>query len=79
MSNDAEFRHLFNKALDAKRGGLAAWSVQSTGEKVAVALVLNEPAWLTSIDYTLAEAIDRTGPTWLALIPRVARELSEED
>jgi hypothetical protein len=28
--------------------------------------------------YTLAEAIDRVGPEWLALIPAVARELDTE-
>ena len=39
--NEAEYRHLLGKARDAKLGGHDSWSVQSTGEKVAVALVLN--------------------------------------
>ena len=72
-----EFRHLYAKALAAKLGGLDSWCVQSTGEKVAVALVLNRADWLHQIDFTLAEAIDRTGP-WLALVPLVARELANE-
>ncbi|MBC3884934.1 MULTISPECIES: hypothetical protein [Oxalobacteraceae] len=72
---DAEFRHYFAKAKDAKRGGKDAWDVQSTGEKVAVALALNKPEWLASLGYTLAEAIDRTGPQWIALLPRVERAL----
>jgi hypothetical protein len=36
-----EYEHLLRKARDAKHGGHSAWAVQSTGEKVAVALVLN--------------------------------------
>lgn len=51
----------------------------STGEKVAVALVLNRPDWLTEYGYTIPEAIDRTGQEWVSLIPRVARELADED
>ena len=76
---DLEYRHLIAKARDAKQGGRDAWAVQSTGEKVAVALVLNRADWLASIGYTLAEAIERTGPEWIALIPAIARELSDED
>ena len=75
--NQTEFNHLLSKARDAKEGGRDAWSVQSTGEKVAVALVLNRADWLTSIDYTLAEAIDRVGPEWLILVPMVAKALSD--
>ena len=77
--NEAEYRHLLGKARDAKLGGHDSWSVQSTGEKVAVALVLNRADWLASMSYTLAEAIDRTGPEWLALVPRVERALRDED
>jgi hypothetical protein len=46
---------------------------------VAVALALNQPDWLASMKYTLAEPIERTGPEWLALIPRVERELRDEE
>jgi hypothetical protein len=35
------YKHLFRKSGDANRGGHDAWAVQSSGEKVAVALVLN--------------------------------------
>ncbi len=76
--SDIEYRHLLGKARDAKRGGRDAWAVQSTGEKVAVALVLNQPDWLATMNYTLAEAIERTGPEWLALIPRAERDLRDE-
>jgi hypothetical protein len=67
------------KARDAKRGGHNAWAVQSTGEKVAVALVLNRADWLSERGYTIAEAIERAGETWVAMIPQVARQLAEED
>lgn len=72
----AEFEHLMAKALDAKRGGKEAWSCQSTGERVAVALVLNRADWLADMDYTLAQAIDRSH-TWIALIPAVERAIDQ--
>jgi hypothetical protein len=75
----AEFNHLLRKARDAKRGGRDAWGVQSTGEKVAVALVLNRADWLAEIGYTLAEAIDRTGSEWIELVPLVERALRAEE
>jgi len=72
------YQHLFRKSRDAKRGGHDAWSVQSAGEKVAVALVLNRADWLAEIDHTIPEAIERCGAEWLASIPQVARQLAEE-
>jgi hypothetical protein len=52
--------------------------VQSTGEKVAVALVLNRADWLEEIGYTIAEAIERAGQDWVVIIPQIARQLAEE-
>jgi hypothetical protein len=52
--------------------------VMSAGEKVAVALVLNRPEWLTEYGYTIPEAIDRTGPAWVELIPKVACDPADE-
>ena len=63
----------------AKQGGHEAWAVQSTGEKVAVALVLNRADWLAEIGYTLPEAIERSGAEWMAVIPQIARQLAEEE
>ena len=71
----SELDHIIRKARDAKRGG---WGVQSTGENLASALVLNRPDWIAAMDYTLAEAIDRVGPEWLALIPTAERTLRDE-
>jgi hypothetical protein len=76
---NGRYQHLLNKARDAKRGGHDAWSVQSTGEKVAVALVLNHADWLAEYQYTIAEAIERAGQEWIAVIPQIARQLAEED
>ncbi|MEJ7014807.1 hypothetical protein [Sinorhizobium meliloti] len=73
---DRELQHIITKARDAKHGG---FGVLSTGEKLAVALVLNRPEWLADMRYTLAEAIERVGPEWLALIPEAARALEYED
>lgn len=73
------YQHLLSKARNAKRGGHDAWTVQSTGEKVAVALVLNRADWLAECDYTIAEAIDRAGQEWVTVIPQIARQLAEEE
>lgn len=75
--NDVEFRHFFRKALDAVRGGRDAWSCMSTGEKVAVALVLNKADWLAAAGYSMVEAMERAG-SWVALMPAVVRELERE-
>ncbi len=76
---NGRYRQLLNKAHDAKRGGHDAWAVQSTGEKIAVALVLNRADWLAEYDYTIAEAIERAGQEWVAAIPQIARQLVEEE
>lgn len=75
---NAEYQHLLRKARDAKRGGHNAWAVQSTGEKVAVALALNRADWLAEADYTIPEAMERSGAEWVLIIPLVARQLAVE-
>jgi len=74
----AEYRHLLGKCRDARRGGEDAWLAQSTGEQLAVALVLNRADWIAGMGYTLAEAVDRVGPQWCALLLRAQRELADD-
>ena len=76
---NGHYEHLLRKARDAKRGGRDAWAVQSIGEKVAVALALNRADWLQALQYTIAEAIERSGQEWVSIIPQVARQLAEEE
>ena len=77
--SNSRYDHLLRKAEDAKRGGHDAWAVQSTGEKVAVALALNRADWLVEQDYTIAEAIERTGREWIEITPQIARQLADEE
>ncbi len=77
--SNPRYDHLLRKAQDAQRGGHDAWAVQSTGEKAAVALVLNRADWLAEHGYTIAEAIERTGPEWVEMIPQIASQLAEEE
>ncbi len=77
--SNSRYDHLLRKAEDAKRGGHDAWAVQSTGEKVAVALVLNRADWLMEQGYTIAEAIERCGSGWVAMIPQVARQFVDQE
>jgi hypothetical protein len=76
--NSQEYKHFLSKARDAKQGGHSAWCVQSIGEKVAVALVLNRADWLEEVGYTIPEAIERAGEVWVNLIPQVAKTLENE-
>jgi len=75
--HNEHYRHLLNKARNAMLCGRGAWAVQSTGEKVAVALVLNRADWLEEIGYAIAEAIERAGQVWVSMIPEIARQLAE--
>ena len=70
--------HLLEKALEVKLHEQYAWNCQSTGEKLAVALVLNRADWLASMQYTVGEAIDRLGQDWVNLVPLVERTLRRE-
>jgi len=76
---NGRYEHLLRKARNAKQGGRDAWAVQSTGEKVAVALVLNRADWLAEYGYTTAEAIERAGQEWASMIPQVARQLTDKE
>jgi len=77
MADDPTYLHFLGKARDAHLRGEKAWGVQSTGEKLAVALALNRADWIASMGYSLAEAIDRVGLEWLVYVPTVARAVRE--
>jgi hypothetical protein len=76
MTSASELNHLTRKCLDAKLGGYRAWAVMSTGEKAAVALVLNRPDWLAKMGFTIVDAIDRAGPQWVPLLKIVAQYIT---
>jgi hypothetical protein len=68
-------RHLVAKCLDAKRTN--SYSVLSTGERLAAAVVLNRFDWLQAMNYTMPEAIDRIGPEWTALLREAERIIAD--
>jgi len=71
--------HVLEQILDKSRAARDGhFGVLSTGEKLTVALVLNQPELLTKMGYTTAEAIERVGPEWLARVPEAARILEHE-
>ena len=76
--NGHQFLHLLGKVRDAAAGGKEAWSVQSTGEKVAVALALSRFDWLRSMGYTIPEAMHRAGPEWVSMIPEIEKAILRE-
>lgn len=63
------------KVLDAATAGNEGPGPLSTGEALMAALALNRPDWLARMGYTIVEAMERIGDEWLALLPRVAREV----
>ncbi|MFC3715189.1 hypothetical protein ACFONC_03365 [Luteimonas soli] len=73
--NDA-IEHLLSKTRDAQ--ALGHPGPMSTGEALAVALILDRPDWLAEMDYTLADAIGRIDRGWLAAIPEVAKQFRNE-
>jgi hypothetical protein len=48
------------------------------GERLVAALVLDRSDWLREAGYTLAQAIERVGPEWLAQVPTAAQQLRRE-
>jgi hypothetical protein len=52
----------------------AAIGVLSTGERLAVALVLNRKHYLDEFKYTMLEAANRVGPEWLEAAIKVQRD-----
>jgi hypothetical protein len=73
-----QFELFLQKARDAAHNGHDAWVVQSTGEKLGVALVLNRADWLAEMGYTMAGAIERIGLPWVKMIPGIVARLESE-
>jgi hypothetical protein len=70
---------IFSQILDKSRAAAAGdYGVLSAGERLVAAIVLNRADWLEQENYTLAEAIVRIGPKWIAQIPAVAKQLAAE-
>ena len=72
---DYVLQQILDKSRQARDGG---FGVLSKGEMIAAALVLNRADWLTEMNYTMAEAIERLGGEWLAKVPVAARTLQRE-
>lgn len=73
--NYDDLQQIIDKSREARNG---EFRLLSTGEQIAAALVLNRPDLLAHTGFTLAEAIDRLGVAWLALIPTAERVLRAE-
>ncbi|WP_205804516.1 hypothetical protein [Burkholderia sp. Ac-20365] len=67
---------LLSKARDAHAAGKVG--AMSTGEALAVALILNRPDWLQGMNFTIAEALERIGPELSRLVPAVARQFERD-
>lgn len=63
------------KARDALETGSTGY--MSTGEALAVALVLNRIDWLSDMGYTIAQALGRIDDDWIQAVPAAARLVNE--
>jgi hypothetical protein len=70
---DHQLNHIVDKCRQARDFGYGALS---TGEKLAVALVLNRADWLAEMNYTIAEAIDRVDCDWVKRLRQAERILA---
>lgn len=77
-THNIKLKHLLTKACDARDGGQEAWCVQTTSEKLAVALTLNRFDWLQEMGCTIAEAIEHVGPQWVGMIPAAAKAIHNQ-
>jgi hypothetical protein len=59
---------------DQHSGVMGPWS---SGERLAVALVLNRHYWLEAMECTMLEAVARLGPDWLEACHSVAKTLHD--
>jgi hypothetical protein len=72
--SDATTDYVLSQILSKARYARAHdnYGVLSTGEALAAALVLNRADWLVDMQYTILEAVERVGPTWMGRLPRAA-------
>lgn len=76
-SKNSQLRHFLGKAEDAATCGYEAWIVQSTGEKVVVALAPNRADLLGKLSWIIPEAIERTYD-WIPLVQIAERSLKDK-
>lgn len=70
------YQHALAKTREAAISGSPGG--MSTGEALMAALALNRSDWLQKMGYTIAEALERVGDEWAALVPRVASAIQKE-
>jgi hypothetical protein len=73
----SRLEHLVSKVREAMAHG--GPGPLSTGEALAAALVLNRADWLQTMEYTIAEALDRIDPDWIPMIPKAAKMVAQAD
>ena len=71
------FNHLLRKATEAARYGEEGWSGQSTGERVAVAFILNRFDWLQKMGYSIPEALFSMDHDWRNMLLYVHKILKK--
>lgn len=71
-ATDPVLQQVLEAARTARDGHVG---VLSTTERLAAALVLNRGDWLHDAGHTMATAIARLGPEWMAAVPEAARAL----
>ena len=76
--SDKEIVEEILRKVRAVRASEERIGVYSTGEQIAVALVLNKPELFPHGGYTILEAVDRLGPDWTAAALKAQRLLDTD-
>jgi len=73
MAEQARAEQEITRHVAAVEAGERALGVFSTGERLAVALVLDRKDWLEEWRYTMLDAVDRLGTEWFRAALAVQR------
>ena len=73
LEENWEYRQL-RSCVVAAQSNQARRGVMSTGERLAVALILNRADWLAEENYTIADAVARVGEQWMEFVRPLSRE-----
>ena len=69
---DVHLIERLNRMADACAANPGHRSVLSTGERLAVALILDRSDWLAEWQYTMLQAIERVGADWMTAVRQAA-------
>jgi hypothetical protein len=75
MKKNWIYDDLYSRALCVQRDGVEIIGPWSTGEQLAVLLIVNRADVINKMGYTILQAVERVGDEWMREVFAVARDL----